>query len=223
MLNYMSYPLLQQELDYNVDQLRQQVDINCQKFNAEQNTVYTTVMDAINSNQGKTVFLHSVGGCGKTFVCNTIAASVRSTNRVALAVASSGIAALLLVGGRTAHSRFKIPIPIHGDSTCRILPDSDLAAVLHETAIIIWDEVPMQHRHTIEAVERTLRDILGNNLPFGGITMLFGGDFRQTLPVVPQLTLQNHRTGLLYLLCAHSVFHLQGFHFFTLIVAHTGL
>ena len=140
------------------------------------------------------MFLHSVGGCGKTFVCNTIAASVRSTNRVALAVASSGIAALLLVGGHTAHSRFKIPIPIHGDSTCRILPDSDLAAVLHETAIIIWDEVPMQHRHTIEAVERTLRDILGNNLSFGGITMLFGGNFRQTLPVVPHGT-RSHIVG----------------------------
>lgn len=44
--------------------------------------------------------------------------------------------------------------------------------------------MPMQHRYTIEAVERTLREILGNERPFGGITVLFGGDFRQTLPVV---------------------------------------
>ena len=51
--NITENPLLQQELDYNVDQLRQQVDINCQKFNAEQNTVYTTVMDAINTRQDR--------------------------------------------------------------------------------------------------------------------------------------------------------------------------
>ena len=43
--------------------------------------------------------------------------------------------------------------------------------------MIIWDEVPMQHHHAVEAVECTLRDVLGNNRQFGGITMLFGGDF----------------------------------------------
>ena len=45
----------------------------------------------------------------------------------------------------------------------------------------------MQHRHVIEAVDRTLRDILDKpNLPFGGITVAWGGDFQQTLPVVPR-------------------------------------
>ena len=43
----------------------------------------------------------------------------------------------------------------------------------------------MQHKHAIEAVDRTLQDLLGNNSPFGGIPVLFGGDFRQTLPVIP--------------------------------------
>ena len=33
-------------------------------------------------------------------------------------------------------------------------------------------------------VDRLLRDIVGNNIPFGGKTFLLGGDFRQTLPVV---------------------------------------
>jgi hypothetical protein len=32
----------------------------------------------------------------------------------------SGIAALLIPGGRTAHSRFAIPINIHETSTCEI-------------------------------------------------------------------------------------------------------
>ncbi len=155
---------MQQELDYDVNILQNQVNANCQQFNNEQSIIFTTVLHSVDHNEGRIVFVHSAGGCGKTYVCNTMAAAVRAKRRVALAVASSGIASLLLVGGRTAHSRVKIPIPIDGESVCRILQDSDLAAVLRQTALIIWDEVPMQHRYTIEAVERTLREILGNLL-----------------------------------------------------------
>jgi hypothetical protein len=44
---------------------------------------------------------------------------MRVRGGIALAVASSGIAALLMEGGRTAHSRFKIPIQgLHDASTC---------------------------------------------------------------------------------------------------------
>ncbi|KXN89046.1 ATP-dependent DNA helicase pif1 [Leucoagaricus sp. SymC.cos] len=45
----------------------------------------------------------------------------------------------------------------------------------------------MQHKHGILAVDKCLRDLLDKrDCPFGGITVVFGGDFRQTLPVVPQ-------------------------------------
>ncbi|XP_058220214.1 uncharacterized protein LOC131330599 [Rhododendron vialii] len=44
----------------------------------------------------------------------------------------------------------------------------------------------MQHKYCIEAVDRTLRDIRDNPKPFGGITVVLGGDFRQILPVVPK-------------------------------------
>ena len=43
----------------------------------------------------------------------------------------------------------------------------------------------MQHKYAVEAVNRSIQDVLGNNSTFGGITVLFGGDFRQTLPVIP--------------------------------------
>jgi hypothetical protein len=49
---------------------------------------------------------------------------VRSQNQVALCVASSGIASLLLEGGRTAHSTFKIPIPITDTSTAGVKKNS---------------------------------------------------------------------------------------------------
>ena len=43
----------------------------------------------------------------------------------------------------------------------------------------------MTHRHVFETVDRTFRDICGNqHRPFGGKLFVFGGDFRQVLPVV---------------------------------------
>jgi hypothetical protein len=62
---------------------------------------------------------------------------VRADGNIALAIASSGIAALLLSGGRTAHSRFKIPINLHEDSTCSISHRSDLASLLQQAYLII--------------------------------------------------------------------------------------
>ena len=47
----------------------------------------------------------------------------------------------------------------------------------------------MAHKHVFIAVERTIRDIMtvdkleNNSIPFGNKSMLFGGDFRQILPV----------------------------------------
>ena len=52
-------------------------------------------------------FIDGPGGTGKTFVYNTLLSYVRSKGDITFAVASSRIAALLLNGGRTAHSRLK--------------------------------------------------------------------------------------------------------------------
>ena len=106
---------------------------------------------------------------------------LHAQENIALCVASSGIASLLLDSGCTAHSRFHIPLQVSDTSVCNITRNSHAFALLQQTQIIIWDEVPMHHKYAIEAVDRTLQDLLGNTSPFGGITMLFGGDFRQTL------------------------------------------
>jgi ATP-dependent DNA helicase PIF1 len=65
-----------------------------------------------------------------------------------------------------------------------------LASLLQVARLIIWDEAPMTHRHAFEAVDRTLRDLMKavdpllEEKPFGGKVVVFGGDFRQILPVV---------------------------------------
>ncbi|CAN1147166.1 ATP-dependent DNA helicase PIF1 [Linum perenne] len=115
---------------------------------------------------------------------------IRSQGHIALVVASSGIAATLLPGGVTAHSRFKIPIDVDYASTCVIKKGTSLARLMQQASLIVWDEAPMVHRLSFEAVDRTLCDIMNiptdgpNYIPFGGKTILLGGDFRQTLPVV---------------------------------------
>ena len=135
-------------------------------------------------------FVYGHGGTGKTYLYRTILSGIRSKGKIALAVASSGIAALLLPGGRTAHSRFHIPINVNDDSTCDIKQRTQAAELLSKTSIILWDEAPMAHRNCFEAVDRTLRDILqiedpqNAEKPFGGKVVVLGGDFRQILPVV---------------------------------------
>ena len=183
--------LLHAQRNYDVEELAARVAHNTHLFNVQQQQVYDAAMDTINHNRGQLLFIQSAGGCGKTFVCNTIAAAVRAQGKIALCVASSGIAALLLEGGRTAHSTFRIPICLDEASTCSIRRGSETHQVLEQTAVIIWDEVPMQHKHAVDAVDRTLRDLLRKpTLPFAGITVIFGGDFRQTLPVIPRGTRQ---------------------------------
>ena len=71
---------------------------------------------------------------------NTILAKFRSEGKVALAVATSGIAAVLLDGGQTAHSLFKIPIQINAESNCRVEINSELAELIRLAEVIIWDE-----------------------------------------------------------------------------------
>ena len=110
-----------------------------------------------------------------------ILARIRSTGDIALAVASSGIAVILLEGGRTAHSRLKIPINIQPDSFCSIKAQSDLAELIRQARVILWDEASMQHRYVAEAVERTLRDIRKDDRPFGGVVMIFAGELLSLL------------------------------------------
>lgn len=69
--------------------------------------------------QGRLFFVDGPGGTGKTFVYSLLLDTVRSQGDIAIAVASSGLAALLMPGGRTSHSRFGIPIPIEGTTHCK--------------------------------------------------------------------------------------------------------
>ncbi|XP_052297322.1 uncharacterized protein LOC127902450 [Citrus sinensis] len=186
--------LVNEELDYDRDQLKKLHEKSFAALNACQKSAYEAIMHSVDNEEGRLFFINGHGGTGKIFLWNTIIAKLRSHSKIVLPVATSGIAALLLPNGRTAHSRFHIPLDVTVESTCEIRQGTLLAGLLMKTSLIIWDEAPMAHKFCFEALDKTLRDILRTRYenssikPFRGLTIVCGGDFRQILPVVPNGT-----------------------------------
>ncbi|OBZ81223.1 hypothetical protein A0J61_10728, partial [Choanephora cucurbitarum] len=156
---------------------RRQDDANESHFNEDQLLAYQAIITAyrqpdMNTSEGRLFFVDGPGGTDKTFLFNALLHKVRKD------------------GGRTAHSAFKIPLQVDGTSMCSIKPNSEIALLLRLTELIIWDEASMMNREEYEAVDRTFRDVLKvkdttlSRIPFGGCLFVFGGDFRQILPVI---------------------------------------
>ncbi|CAI9303740.1 unnamed protein product [Lactuca saligna] len=155
-----------------------------QNLNKKQKLAFDTIIGKVESNNGGAFFIDGPGGTGKTFLYRALLANIRLKAHIALATATSGIAASLLPGGRIAHSRFKIPLDLSDRSNCRISKQSSLGILIKTCKIIIWDEVPMAKRQAIEALDDLLQDLMESSEIFGGKVVVLGGDFRQTLPVV---------------------------------------
>ncbi|CAG9772346.1 unnamed protein product [Ceutorhynchus assimilis] len=159
------------ETNYNLDKLRETVSIDEASLTDEQ---------------------HAPGGTGRTFLINCLLAKVRLEG-IAVAAASSGIAATLLEGGKTAYAAFKLPLNLNHVETpmCYISKQSNMAKVLQECKLIVWDKSPMSHKSGFEALNNSLKDLRNSSDLMGGVTALLAGDFRQTLPVVPRGTRAN--------------------------------
>ncbi|CAH9137148.1 unnamed protein product [Cuscuta epithymum] len=189
--------LINEEMKYDKCALIEKHESLMADMNDEQHAIYEEILKSVHRKSGGVFFVYGYGGTGKTYLWRTLFAALRSKGQIVLNVASSGIASLLLPGGRTAHSRFAIPLDATEDSTCHIKHGSPLARLLERTRLIIWDESPMTHRFCFEALDRSMRDVLryshdcDSTMPFGGKTVVFGGDFRQILPVIPKGTRQD--------------------------------
>jgi len=180
-----AYAKMADEQKFVYDTVMQSVSA---KEDAQENKHAGDEKDASNAQDHRTAhFLEAPGGTGKTFTVNAIIDAVRAQGKIVIPVASSGLAALLLPDGRTAHSRFKIPLAVNHESKCYINKRNDAVGNLMKHAhLIVWDEAPMQQRFVFEAVDRTLRDLKDSDQIFGNIPVLFCGDFQQILPVTPR-------------------------------------
>jgi hypothetical protein len=184
--------LVQEELAYDQHSLTIDADDAKDGLNDDQCSAYETILNAVTNKDGKLFFVYGSGGTNKTFVWTTLLFRLQGQGKIVLAVASSRIASLLLLGGRTTHSRFKIPIDLHDESTCNITQQMKVVELVRKADLIIWDEAPMMHHRTFEAVDRTLRDLMPLDDAhviekiFGGKIVVLGWDFQQILPVVPK-------------------------------------
>jgi len=189
-----AYPILhnrfvEEELSHPLDPL---IDMNnpTVSLNEDQKNAFHKIVQRVEQNEPGFFFVAGYGGTGKTYLWNRIVGYLRGNNKIVLTVASSGVAALLLPGGRTAHSRFKIPCEVEDDMICDVSRGTMLSELIELTSLVIWDEALMANRKCFEALDRTFRDIekVKNpeiaNIPFGGKVVVLGGDLRQILPVV---------------------------------------
>ncbi|GKE60043.1 DNA helicase [Tanacetum coccineum] len=142
-----------EERSYNREELAQEMNILVPKLNANQRKTYDLIMNAV------------------------------VTGKIVLAVASSGIASLLLPNGRTSHSRFRLPLELTDESICKITKNTHVGHLLAQTDLIIWDESPMNYRRCFETLDMTLKDIMDSpEKLFGGKTVVLGENMRLLQP-----------------------------------------
>lgn len=87
--------------------------------------------------KGALFFMNGCVGSTKTFLYNTLSTKLHSERKIILCVASSRITTLLLNEGRIAYSIFKIPFEINDTSICGVNKNSEYAAMLRITHLVI--------------------------------------------------------------------------------------
>ena len=148
--------LIREELDFNINNMKRLVEERVAMFTPGQLDAFSTILQAVKENKPLCLFLDARGGCGKTFTLNTVLAAVRSLEPggcVALAMATTGIAANLLLLGRTFHSRMKASLTPAEDSILNIPGQSTLTKLLKLARILLIDEATMLHRYHLEAMD----------------------------------------------------------------------
>ena len=139
--------------------------------------------DLITKGNDQCFFLDGPGGCGKTYLLTAICSFFHRRNQKVWVCASSGIAATVIPTGKTAHSLLKIPVNCLDTSTLNITKGTTLWNELKSVKLLVYDEISMASKNVLDTIDRSLRDILDETKPFGGIKLIFCGDFRQLLPV----------------------------------------
>lgn len=137
--------------------------------------------------KGGNVFLTGEPGAGKTHTINRFKEWMDSQGRRYAVTASTGIAATH-INGQTIHSwsGIKIKSNLTARQIETILQDEYICARLMKTKTLIVDEVSMLDAQFIDDLDQVLRAARNTTEPhpFGGIQIVFVGDFFQLPPVV---------------------------------------
>jgi hypothetical protein len=161
-------------------------------LNEDQKKIVDELLEIFNINELRMNcnFIDGPGGTGKTFIYKTLYNILKGMDKNVINMAYTGIAATLLPKGKTIHGVFALGINITPETTSGILKGTKAEKVLKETHVFIIDEASMVSKDILKIMDQTLREVMNSNVPFGGKLMLFGGDFRQTLPIKEKATPQ---------------------------------
>jgi hypothetical protein len=136
---------------------------------------------------GASVFLTGVPGAGKTYVINQYIKYLEDHGVYPSITATTGIAATH-VGGSTIHSFTGIGIEkdIDDYKIEKIMEREKLVKKIQNTKVLIIDEISMLDAQTLDNVNKVLKAIKDPTKAFGGIQIIFVGDFFQLPPIIKQ-------------------------------------
>ncbi|XP_071641856.1 uncharacterized protein [Temnothorax longispinosus] len=190
--SFIDFPQMEQLIENNEEEgnvtIEQAMEVGIRQYNQlnkKQKEIVDLILNRLDdkSRNSHCFYIDGPGGSGKTFVYTTIYYLAQIRKKRVCTMAFTGIAATLLPAGKTVHKIFRLPVPLFVDSSSPIKIQSKEAQYLKEIDIFIWDEAPMAPRYALEIMDRTLRDIMNNDVLFGGKIVILGGDFRQLLPI----------------------------------------
>ena len=170
--------------DIDVDKAREFYDKNYSLLNEDQRIIFDEIRYCLDNEIGGVYSLDAPGGCGKTFTCNLLLAYVAMQNQTTLAMAMSGIAALLLDNGVTFHRGIGCPVPCGPDASSKYALKSAEAERIRQAKILVIDEVSLQHQNQFEMTDRFLRVLMNCDKFMGGKILLLMHDWRQQLPII---------------------------------------
>lgn len=138
------------------------------------------VLDLMENSQ-ENLFITGRAGTGKSTLLQLFKTT---TSKKVVLLAPTGIAALN-VGGQTIHSFFRFPARLMVGAEIKKHRSRKMYTTLES---IIIDEISMVRADVLDAIDLFLRKNRENNLPFGGVQMLFFGDLFQLPPVVSSVS-----------------------------------
>jgi len=141
--------------------------------------------------QGRNVFLTGEPGAGKSYTIDLFTDWLEGMGIRYAVTASTGIAASH-IQGTTIHSFCGMGIQrnLTEEQLNRIVFNHWKREAILPVKVLIIDEVSMLDAVNINDVDRILRAMHGNEQPFGGIQVVFVGDFFQLPPVSKDKTAQ---------------------------------
>ena len=167
------------------------------------------VLDYLKGNPSGITFVHGKAGCGKTYLIKKLVSEVGGCQ----VLTPTNLAASLYHGSRTIHSYFYGVLDDldEGYQNPQNLIDAKTKVwgmTLKSVRLLIIDEISMVRADLFEMMNQICQRALGNNKPFGGISIVLVGDMFQLPPIVSDdavLEYLKNEYGGIYFFNSHIV------------------